>query len=642
MAEDVGPPAGDGGRGARAARHAATAPRERVSGAARGRQGPRPLAAAAGRLLLAAARRLRRRGAQGRGHRHGRLRPLGAAVLRGRRGLGEVGAVPRAQPRQALDPDQPQGGARAARCCCGSCASTTCCSSRFRPGRARPARRRLRAPARGEPGLVYCAITGYGQDGPYRDRSGHDMNYLGLVGLLGLTGERGRAAGAVGRPDRRPRRRRADGGVRDPGRAARARPLRRGPARGRLDGRRRAVLARDGGGAATSPTARCPSAASSSWPGALVCYRPYACSDGWVTLGALEPKFWQAWCRGVGPRGPDREAVRAARAPRRTPRSSAIFLERTRDEWQRVRLAARLLPRAGARPRRGARLRARARARDGRRARPAGRRAAVRQLGVPVKLSRTPGAPAGPGPGARRAHATRCSPGSATPTRRSRRSRSRAPWRARSPGAQGASWRERSENGLLKMRELAEASGVSAGTIKHYLREGLLPEPVKTSRNMAYYPPEFVERIRLIKQLQEERFMPLKLIKAMLDEDPERARALVELEDRILERALAGEQERVSARRAARAATTSRRRCSTGSPSSRCSTPNTRGYGAARRADRRGDLPLPRRRLRRADRLHRLRHAALQARARGARQGGGRRCCWSAWRARWTPTGPSS
>jgi DNA-binding transcriptional MerR regulator len=104
-----------------------------------------------------------------------------------------------------------------------------------------------------------------------------------------------------------------------------------------------------------------------------------------------------------------------------------------------------------------------------------------------------------------------------------------------------------SENGLLKMKELAEASGVSAGTIKHYLREGLLPEPVKTSRNMAYYPAEFVDRIRLIKQLQEERFMPLKVIKSMLDDDPERARALVVLEDRILERALAGEQSRVSA-----------------------------------------------------------------------------------------------
>ena len=97
------------------------------------------------------------------------------------------------------------------------------------------------------------------------------------------------------------------------------------------------------------------------------------------------------------------------------------------------------------------------------------------------------------------------------------------------------------------MGELAEASGVPAPTIKHYLREGLLPEPVKTSRNMAYYPPEFVDRIKLIKQLQEERFMPLKAIKAVLDEDPERARALVELEDRILDRALAGERTRTSA-----------------------------------------------------------------------------------------------
>jgi DNA-binding transcriptional MerR regulator len=103
------------------------------------------------------------------------------------------------------------------------------------------------------------------------------------------------------------------------------------------------------------------------------------------------------------------------------------------------------------------------------------------------------------------------------------------------------------ENGLLKISELADRSDVSVGTIKHYLREGLLPEPVKTSRNMAYYPEEFVDRIRLIKQLQEERFMPLRLIKSMLDDQPERARALIELEDRILEHALQGEQARVSA-----------------------------------------------------------------------------------------------
>jgi DNA-binding transcriptional MerR regulator len=100
---------------------------------------------------------------------------------------------------------------------------------------------------------------------------------------------------------------------------------------------------------------------------------------------------------------------------------------------------------------------------------------------------------------------------------------------------------------LLRMGELAEASGVPAATIKHYLREGLLPEPVRTSRNMAYYPAEFVERIKLIKQLQEERFMPLRVIRSVLDEDPERARALVELEDKILERALAGERTRTPA-----------------------------------------------------------------------------------------------
>jgi DNA-binding transcriptional MerR regulator len=96
---------------------------------------------------------------------------------------------------------------------------------------------------------------------------------------------------------------------------------------------------------------------------------------------------------------------------------------------------------------------------------------------------------------------------------------------------------------LLRMRELAEAAGVSAGTIKHYLREGLLPEPIKTSRNMAYYPRDFVDRVKLIKQLQEERFLPLKVIKEVLEngegpQGPERLRALIELEDRVLERAL--------------------------------------------------------------------------------------------------------
>src|SRR5687768_1389900 len=104
-----------------------------------------------------------------------------------------------------------------------------------------------------------------------------------------------------------------------------------------------------------------------------------------------------------------------------------------------------------------------------------------------------------------------------------------------------------SGNGLLRMGELAEAAGVSAGTIKHYLREGLLPEPVKTSRNMAWYPREFVERVQLIKQLQEERFLPLKVIREVLAQDAggaDRLRALIDLEDRVLERALSGQDSR--------------------------------------------------------------------------------------------------
>jgi DNA-binding transcriptional MerR regulator len=109
---------------------------------------------------------------------------------------------------------------------------------------------------------------------------------------------------------------------------------------------------------------------------------------------------------------------------------------------------------------------------------------------------------------------------------------------------------------LLKISQLAERSGVSAGTIKHYLREGLLGggnEVVKTSRNMAWYPAEFVERIQLIKRLQEERFMPLRAIRRVLEDGSERAVRLVELEDRILERALNGrEEERVSAAEVAR------------------------------------------------------------------------------------------
>lgn len=103
----------------------------------------------------------------------------------------------------------------------------------------------------------------------------------------------------------------------------------------------------------------------------------------------------------------------------------------------------------------------------------------------------------------------------------------------------------------LKISELADAAGVPVATVRHYLREGLLPEGRKTSRNMAYYPRALVERIRLIKLLQEERFMPLRVIRELLEreeQDPERIRLQLETADRGLDRALERERGRTPAR----------------------------------------------------------------------------------------------
>ena len=75
---------------------------------------------------------------------------------------------------------------------------------------------------------------------------------------------------------------------------------------------------------------------------------------------------------------------------------------------------------------------------------------------------------------------------------------------------------------LYKISELARATGVSTGTIKFYIREGLLPQPsLKTGRNMAYYHRSFIDRIRTIKELQRKRFLPLDVIKAILDRNSE-------------------------------------------------------------------------------------------------------------------------
>jgi crotonobetainyl-CoA:carnitine CoA-transferase CaiB-like acyl-CoA transferase len=178
------------------------------------------------------------------------------------------------------------------------------------------------------PCLVYCAITGYGQDGPDRDRPGHDMNYLARGGLLGLSG----AADGPPIP--------AAGQIADLGGGALMAAF--------------AILAalherdRSGEGQLIDVSM---TRGAQSWlamvaaryfadgavprrgelelAGGLACYRPYACADGWVTLGALEPKFWQAFCAGV---------ERADLVPRHLDPGvagelEAIFAARTRAEW---------------------------------------------------------------------------------------------------------------------------------------------------------------------------------------------------------------------------------------------------------------------------------------------------------------------
>jgi DNA-binding transcriptional MerR regulator len=86
---------------------------------------------------------------------------------------------------------------------------------------------------------------------------------------------------------------------------------------------------------------------------------------------------------------------------------------------------------------------------------------------------------------------------------------------------------------LMKMKELSGATGVSKATIIYYVNEGLLPQPLKTSRNMAYYDPSCIERIGFIQQIKRKHRLPLAAIKRLLKERDQGRdiAALVELQE---------------------------------------------------------------------------------------------------------------
>ena len=222
--------------------------------------------------------------------------------------------------------------------------------------------------ARPTRGIVYCAITGYGQDGPYAQRAGHDMNYLGLVGLLGLTG-------AADGPPVQPAGQIADlggGGLMAAVGVMAALHERRRSGEGQAVD----VSMADGALSWLAMVAgryfcdgEVPRRGEGQLSGGILCYLPYEAADGWVSCGALEPKFWAKFCAGVG--RPD--LVEAQFEPpgsrRRRGRRRLPFPQPRPVEGLQRR--ARLLHRADPRPRRGARLRAGPRARDGGRGRAA-------------------------------------------------------------------------------------------------------------------------------------------------------------------------------------------------------------------------------------------------------------------------------
>lgn len=70
---------------------------------------------------------------------------------------------------------------------------------------------------------------------------------------------------------------------------------------------------------------------------------------------------------------------------------------------------------------------------------------------------------------------------------------------------------------VFKMKDLVEKTGFNKETIHFYLTEGLLPEPKKTSKNMSWYSKEHISRLNKIRELQEKQFLPLKVIKAILN-----------------------------------------------------------------------------------------------------------------------------
>jgi crotonobetainyl-CoA:carnitine CoA-transferase CaiB-like acyl-CoA transferase len=186
------------------------------------------------------------------------------------------------------------------------------------------------------PRLVLASISGYGQDGPYRERAGHDLNYIGLAGLLAMSGPRGGAPQMPGVPV-------ADfagGGLWGAIGVLGALVGRERTGRGAWvdDARTEGALALCASDLGDLDAGAHPTRGAQALNGGLACYGVYATKDGkYLSVGALEPKFWVAFNQAIG-RAPDMSELVLPPEGQERVRAEvqAILSTRTRAEWEAV------------------------------------------------------------------------------------------------------------------------------------------------------------------------------------------------------------------------------------------------------------------------------------------------------------------
>jgi crotonobetainyl-CoA:carnitine CoA-transferase CaiB-like acyl-CoA transferase len=183
------------------------------------------------------------------------------------------------------------------------------------------------------PRLIYCAITGYGQDGPRSQVAGHDANYIGYAGVLGITGIEndrpilpGVQIGDLG-----------GGGMASVIAILAALQARERTGAGdfcdisMMDGAFSWLSMHAGQYAATREV---PKSERMPLSGLFPCYRVYPASDGYLTVGALEPQFWKALCDTIErPDLLDDAYAVGSRRDEVIEELSQVFRRHSRAEW---------------------------------------------------------------------------------------------------------------------------------------------------------------------------------------------------------------------------------------------------------------------------------------------------------------------